>query len=134
MCLEIIYLIYTIYTIRVRWTRHARHCWRSRDELISDVLLWTPGQKQDDQLEHTHSSYMRIQVVALRTCQRRWTIRRSGERGSGISMPVVWHDDEWIYTYKKDQALNNLQWLICHKTQPNQIIYIQYICIKRIWH
>ena len=22
--------------------RHARHCWRSRDELISDVLLWTP--------------------------------------------------------------------------------------------
>ena len=22
--------------------RHAGHCWRSRDELISDVLLWTP--------------------------------------------------------------------------------------------
>ena len=29
-------------TIQVRWTRHAEHCWRSRDELISDVLLWTP--------------------------------------------------------------------------------------------
>ena len=29
-------------TIQVRRTRHARHCWRSRDELISDVLLWTP--------------------------------------------------------------------------------------------
>ena len=29
-------------TIQVRWTRHAGHCWRSRDELISDVLLWTP--------------------------------------------------------------------------------------------
>ena len=29
-------------TIQVRWTRHARHCWRSRDEHISDVLLWTP--------------------------------------------------------------------------------------------
>ena len=29
-------------TIPVRWTRHAGHCWRSRDELISDVLLWTP--------------------------------------------------------------------------------------------
>ena len=28
--------------IQVRLTRHARHCWRSRDELISDVLLWTP--------------------------------------------------------------------------------------------
>ena len=30
-------------TIQVRWTRHAGHCWKSRDELISDVLLWTPA-------------------------------------------------------------------------------------------
>ena len=29
-------------TIQVRQTRHAGHCWRSRDELISDVLLSTP--------------------------------------------------------------------------------------------
>ena len=29
-------------TIQVRRTRHAEHCWRSRDELIRDVLLWTP--------------------------------------------------------------------------------------------
>ena len=29
-------------TIQVKRTRHAGHCWRSRDELISDVLLWTP--------------------------------------------------------------------------------------------
>ena len=29
-------------TIQVRRTRHAGHCWRSRDKLISNVLLWTP--------------------------------------------------------------------------------------------
>ena len=29
-------------TIQVRRTRHAGHCWRSRDELIRVVLLWTP--------------------------------------------------------------------------------------------
>ena len=29
-------------TIEVRRTRHAGHCWRSKDELISDVLLWIP--------------------------------------------------------------------------------------------
>ena len=29
-------------TIQVRQTRHAGHCWRSWDELTSDVLLWTP--------------------------------------------------------------------------------------------
>ena len=29
-------------TLQVRRTKHVGHCWRSRDELISDVLLWTP--------------------------------------------------------------------------------------------
>ena len=29
-------------TMQVRQTRPAGHCWGSRDELISDVLLWTP--------------------------------------------------------------------------------------------
>ena len=29
-------------TIQVRRTRCAGHCWRSRDVLISDVLLYTP--------------------------------------------------------------------------------------------
>ena len=29
-------------TIQVRRTRHAGHCWRSRNEFISNVLLWTP--------------------------------------------------------------------------------------------
>ena len=28
-------------TIQIRRTRCAGHCWRSRDELMSDVLLWT---------------------------------------------------------------------------------------------
>ena len=31
-------------TIKVRRTRHAGHCWRSRDEFVIDVLLWTPSQ------------------------------------------------------------------------------------------
>ena len=30
-------------TIHVRRTRHAGHCWRSKDELISNILLWTPS-------------------------------------------------------------------------------------------
>ena len=28
--------------INVRRTTHAGHCWRSRDELVRGVLLWTP--------------------------------------------------------------------------------------------
>ena len=33
-------------TIQVRRARRAGHCWRSKDELISDVLLWTPAYGQ----------------------------------------------------------------------------------------
>ena len=29
-----------------------------------------------------------------------------------------------IYTYKEDLALNNLQWLICHKIKTNKILCI----------
>ena len=33
-----------------------------------------------------------------------------------------------IYMYKPDLALNNLQWLICHKIKPHQsVIYLQWI-------
>ena len=90
----------TTKTIQVRRTRHAGHCWRSRDKLISDILLWTPTygrQKQDDQLENTISSYVRIRDVALKTCQKRWAIGRSSERWSGISVLAVRHDDD-VYT------------------------------------
>ena len=33
-------------TIQARRTRHAGHCWRSKDELVSDVLLRTPAYGQ----------------------------------------------------------------------------------------
>ena len=32
-------------TIQIRWTRHAGHCWKRKDKLISDVLLWTPSHE-----------------------------------------------------------------------------------------
>ena len=51
-------------------------------------------QKQDDQLGHTYSSYVRIRDVAQKTCQKRWMIGISGERGSGISVLAARHDDD----------------------------------------
>ena len=51
-------------------------------------------QKQDDQLEHTYSSYMRIQDVALKTCQKRWMIGKSGERGPGLFELAARDDDD----------------------------------------
>ena len=33
-------------TIQARRTRHVGHCWRSGDELISDMLLWSPSHER----------------------------------------------------------------------------------------
>ena len=57
-------------------------------------------QKQDDQHEHTFSSYVRIRDVVLKTYLGRWTLGRSGERGSGISvLPERYDDDDDIPVY-----------------------------------
>ena len=64
------------------------------------VSKWSYGpphmavQKQDDQHEHTFSSYVRILDVFLKTYLGRWTIGSSGERGSGISVLPARHDDD----------------------------------------
>ena len=58
-------------------------------------------QKQDDQHEHTFSNYVRIRDVVQKTCQRRWTIGKSGERGSGISVLPARHDDDDDDIYNK---------------------------------
>ena len=78
-------------TIQIRRTRHVRHCWRSKDKLISDVLLSTlhmNKQKLDDQLEPIYNSSVPIQDIALKTYREWWTIEMGGERGS------VRHDDD----------------------------------------
>ena len=90
-------------TIKVRRARHTGHSWRSKDELIGDVLLWTTHmaeQKQDDKLELTYSSSVRIRDVALRTYQKRWMIRRSAERGSEISLLEARHYYYYYYSLR----------------------------------
>ena len=85
-------------TIQPRRTRHAGHCWRSKDELVSDVLLWTPayGQSKAGRPARTYSSYVMIRYVTLKTCRRRWMIGRRGERGSGKSVLAARYDDDMM--------------------------------------
>ena len=42
--------------IQVRWTRHVGHCWRNKDELLNDILQWTPshGRTKAGQLTRTY--------------------------------------------------------------------------------
>ena len=79
-------------TIQIRRNRHAGHCWRSRDELISDVLLWTPsyGQAKAGWPARTYIE----QLVVDMGCSPGGLLEAiGGERGSGRSVLMAWHGD-----------------------------------------
>ena len=85
-------------TIKIRRTRHAEHSWRSRDELICDVLLWTSshGRAKVGRRARTYiHQFCEDTVFSLKTCRKQWTIGRDGERGLGISVLITWYDDDY---------------------------------------
>ena len=95
-------------------------------------------QKQDDDLEHKYSSYVRIRDVSLKTCRRRWTIGRSGKRGSGISVLAARHDDDDIVDndfYNLSEIISDiLQWTPSDervKASRPARTYIQQLCADK---
>ena len=84
-------------TIKLRRTRHAGHRWRSKDNLISDILQWTPSHGRT-KAGRTARTYMQ-QLCADTGCSledlpgamddRDW-----GERGSERSVLVVRYNDD----------------------------------------
>ena len=88
-------------------------------------------RRQDDQHEHTFSSYVKIRDVVLKTCLGRWTIGRSGERGSGISVLTARHDDDDInivyHAYWEKQHTYTYTSL-SHSLSLSLYIYI-YVCV-----
>ena len=106
-------------TIQARRTRHAGHCWRSKDEIVNDVFLWTPayGQWKTGRPARTY-----IQQLCDDTgcnpedlpegMNDRETWR---ERGSGISVLAARHDDDdVIVNYLKPHTcvqINNQKYL-----------------------
>ena len=75
-------------TIQIKRKRHVGHCWRSKNKLTSNVLLWIIY------LELILNSSVRTQDVVRRTCQKRWMIETNGERESGKSVLIARHDDD----------------------------------------
>ena len=82
-------------------------------------------QKQDDQQERTYSRYVKIWDIAEKTCQRRWTIGKSGERGSGISMLAARHDDDTVSNNKFQYIFPPVKWFL--------VFLIMAVICKQIW-
>ena len=111
-------------TIHVRRTRHAGHCWRSRDKLISDVLLWTPtyGRTKAGRPARTYIQQLcddtgcspEDQPEAMNDREKWrewvWDIRASG---------TTWWWWWWLY-HQKWKILKNC----IYKDRYNNIVYM----------
>ena len=90
-------------TIQLRRTRHAGHCRRNRDELVSDVLQWTPenGRAKAGRPARTYIQ----QICEDRKCSpddlpEAMNDREEWREGSRISVLVARQDDDDDDTYK----------------------------------
>ena len=84
--------------IQVRRTRHAGHCWRSKDELISDVLPWTPtyGRAKAGRPARTYIQQLCEDIGFSPEDLPEAMIDREKwkERGLGISVLAARHHDD----------------------------------------
>ena len=84
-------------TIQVRRTRHAGNCWRSRDELINDVLLWTPtyGRAKAGRPARTYIQQLCEDTgCSPEDLPEAINDREKLRERSGISVLAVRHDDD----------------------------------------
>ena len=111
-------------TIRVNWTTHAGHCWRSRDEFISDELLWT--------LSHGRAKSGRPAGIYI---QQLW----EDTGGSPEDLPDAMNDWERWRERVRDICADGTTIYIytyiysCKHTHMHTYIYIYIYIYKIVW-
>ena len=106
-----------------------RHCQRSKDELISGLLLWTPSHGWA-KAGRPARNYIQ-QLCADIGCSPEDLPEAIDDRKGWQERVRNIHVDGTTWWWWWDLALNNMKLLICHKTKPNKphhYIYI-YICV-----
>ena len=91
-------------TIKIRQTRHVGHCWRSRDELISDVLLWSPshGQAKAGWPARTY-----IQQLCADTGCSPEDLPEAMDDREGVAREGQGHDDDGYWMFRQSCFMNN---------------------------
>ena len=109
-------------TIQVRRTRHAGHFWRSRDELISDVLLWTPTYGQAKAGRPARIYILQLcedtgcspdDMPEVMNDRKKWLERARDIRASGTTWWWWW----WWWWWKRiDKTQQNSKCSLCGET------------------
>ena len=94
-------------TIQVRRTSHARHCWRSRDEIISDLLLWIPSHGRVKVGRPAKTYIPQLCTDTGRSLEDLPEAMNDKERwwGEGQVYPSWWRDMMMKFSYRIQQKL-----------------------------
>ena len=123
-------------TIQVRRTRHAGHCWRNKDELISDVLLWIPtyGQAKVGRPARTYLQQLCEDtgcspgdLPEVMNDWEKWRERVRDVRASGMTWWWWW----WWWRFNK--ASNEFKYLYSTMCQWTVKYVIVIHCIYNSW-
>ena len=120
-------------TIQVRRTRHAGHCWRSRDELIRDVLLWIPthGRAKAGRPARTYIQQLCEDTGCCpedlpRAMNDREELR---ERVRDIrAASTIWW---WWFIGLKIPIVSSINWFVC--VWPSFFV-LWHINLRRLWN
>ena len=109
-------------TIQVRRTKHVGHCWRTKNELMSDVLQWTPshGRIKAGRLDRTYVQ----QLCAHTGCSLEYPPGAMDDRDGWqwrvrVICAAVRHDDDDDYVSLKRIISVHLFW--CTKPYNNTL-------------
>ena len=110
-------------TIKIRRTKHVGHFWRSRDELISDVLLWTPTIGRAKAVRPARTCLQQLcedTGCSTEDLRKRWTIERVAREGQGY--PCWWHDKmKMIY----QQCVKMFEWGYMEAHEMDTLTWVQ---------
>ena len=105
-------------TIQVRWTKYAGHCWRSRGELIRDLLMRTPSHGRA-KAGRPATTYMQQLCVDTGCSLENLPEAKDDREGwrERISLLMARHDDDlvserFLFVPIAIQALNGLHNLL----------------------
>ena len=93
-------------TIQMKRTRIAEHCWRSKDKLISDVLLRGPSHEHPSVGRPGRTYLQHTSVRTQRICRKRCTRETDGERERVREIRAGSMTWLWWYIYVSKKKLN----------------------------
>ena len=120
-------------TIQVRRTRHAGDCWRSRDELISNVLLWTPthGRTKAGRPARTYIQQLCEDTgCSPEDLPEEMNDREKWRERAGISVLPARHDDDHDIFIHFCVVVSKENFYYTHLYHNKYSYLIQIICLK----